>query len=294
MNDSGGAGHTVREILLDAQRRLAAAGVDAPRLNAEILLAHVLRKSRAEVVILRDERLPTDAHAAFDQALVRRLRREPLQHITGRTEFWSLEILCDRSALVPRPETELLVEAALECLKGVASPVIADIGVGTGCVSVAIATERPDAHIHCTDIDPHTLSLAERNLKLHNLGGRVSLMEGDLVEPLFRIGLAGTLDGIVSNPPYIPTADLADLQPEVRDYDPRGALDGGASGLEVIRRLAKETPGLVKTGGFLALEIGAGQAQDVRKIIDAGGAWRCAQTILDGAGHERVIVARRE
>jgi release factor glutamine methyltransferase len=237
---------------------------------------------------------PQDVATQIERDLQRREGREPLQHIIGETEFWSLSILCSPCALVPRPDTEVLVQAALDLVRNVPSPRIADIGTGTGCIPVAIAHERPDARILAVDIDPGALGLAESNLTRHNLTRQVELIQGDLAEPLAQRGLNGAFDLVVSNPPYIETAELNRLEPEVREHDPRVALDGGRDGLDIIRRLVKEILPLLRAGRFLAVEVGAGQPGSVRELLRSHPGWGETRTIRDSGGIERVIVARKE
>ena len=198
--------------------------VDAPRLCAEMLMAHLLGCDRAALHRRSKDALSMDEAARFEELLARRAAREPVQHIVGRTEFWSLDILCDPSALIPRPETEVVVETALGVLKDSAAPAIADIGTGTGCIAIALATELPGARLYASDISRDALELAARNLAAHGLAQRVQLLEGDLAEPFLKQGLAGRLDAVVCNPPYVAESDKPALQPEVRDYEPEAAL----------------------------------------------------------------------
>jgi release factor glutamine methyltransferase len=282
------------DLLRSGEERLRVAGVDSPRFNAEKLLAHAFGCDRSLLLTRSKDDVPPEVISNFEKALRRRELREPLQHILGETEFWSLPIFCDRRALVPRPETEVLVRTALDLIREVPSPRIAEIGAGSGCIAVALAHERPDARIVAADIDPDALALAESNLKRHNLTRFVELIQGDLAGPFAERGDYGSFDLAVSNPPYIETAELERLEPEVREHDPRRALDGGRDGLEVIRRLVDEIPPLLRAGGFLVMEIGAGQAGSVREMIRSRPGWGPVRTLRDGAGIERVVVARKE
>ena len=241
-------------------------GVDAPRACAESLLAHALNADRTALYRLPREPLAPEAARAFLAALTRRLRHEPLQHIIGRTEFWSQTIRCDKRALVPRPETELAVEAALDCIRGVAEPVAADIGTGTGCVAMAIALERPDARVYAGDISPDALDLARENLRRANLADRVTVLQGDLAQPFMDAALAGHVHVVVCNPPYVANDEIPTLQAEVRDFDPRLALAGGADGLDFYRRLFIEAAPLLAVDGGMVLELGDGQAESVRDL----------------------------
>jgi release factor glutamine methyltransferase len=191
--------------------------------------------------------------------------------------------------LVPRPETETLVEAALERVGPTAH--VADVGTGSGAIAIALASELGSGTFVATDRSAAALEVARANASAHGLAQRIEFLEGDLLAPL--AGRAGRLDAIVSNPPYIPTADLVGLQPEVRDHEPRAALDGGPDGLDVITRLVGGAPQLLRRGGWLLLEIGAGQAAAVRALLERSGEYDGIATRSDLAGIERVVIARR-
>ena len=267
--------------------------MDAPRLATEKLLAHVLGCERIDLYTRFEQALPPDAIGRFRDLVRRRAAREPIQHLIGGTEFWSLAIQCDARALVPRPETELVVRAVLDAAHDRTGPAVADIGTGTGCIAVAVAKELPEASVVASDVSADALVLAAENLKANDLAERVRLIEGDLAQPFLAEGLEGCFDIVASNPPYVTDADLETLDPEVRDHDPRLALAGGEDGLDVIRRLSEETPSLLKENGFLIMEIGHDQAGPVRDLLAASG-WRVETTLPDGAGIERVVVAQRE
>jgi len=275
-------------------RRLRRAGIESPRLEADLLLGHVLGCSRAELLARPERPAPVECAAAFEAALLRRLRREPIQHILGRTEFWSMSFRTDARALVPRPETELLVQGALEFLAGRAGgepPAIAEIGVGAGAVILALARELPSARLYASDVSCEALALAAENARLHGVRERVRFLEGDLAAPYLQAGLAGRLDLVLSNPPYIPSGDIAGLQPEVREYDPRVALDGGGDGLAIVRRLLKDAAVLLRAGGRMILELGLGQPAAMGGIAAVHG-WRVERVLRDHRGIERVVAMR--
>lgn len=284
----------IEEILRSGAERLRRAGVDGPRFNAEKIIAHILGCDRAMLIARANDTVPSELSNRMEQDIARRESRQPLQHIIGETEFWSLPIHCDRRALIPRPDTEILVKTALDFLRSIPAPRVAEIGTGTGCISISIARERPDAHVMAVDIDPGALELAESNVTRHNLTRQVELIQGDLAGPLLARGLSGRFDLILSNPPYVNTAQLEQLEPEVREHDPRLALDGGKDGLDIIKRLLNETAPLLKDSGLLAMEIGAGQANAVRDLVRANNVWSEPRTVLDANGIERVIIARKE
>jgi release factor glutamine methyltransferase len=285
----------VNELLRAGAIRLREADVESPRLCVEMLMAHLLGCDRVALHHCSRDELSTDDAARFEALLTRRVAREPVQHIVGRTEFWSLDILCDSSALIPRPETEVVVETALGVLKNSAAPAIADIGTGTGCIAIALAMELPGARLYASDISREALTLAARNLSAHGLTQRVQIIEGDLAEPFLRLGLAGQFDAIVCNPPYVAESDKPTLQPEVRDYEPEAALYGGPDGLQVIARLLAETGPLLKPAGYLIIEIAQGQARAARELAETfAGCWCVIRTIADPAGIERVLLIQKE
>lgn len=280
---------TVAETLDRGRARLAAAGVGSAALDALVLLEHAAGLGRAAVLARGREALDGAAAAAYERLLGERERRVPLAYVTGEREFWSLRLRVDRRVLVPRPETETLVESALELLRPGAR--FADVGTGSGAVAVALARELgPGAYV-ATDRSAGALSVARANAEAHGVARSIEFLEGDLLAPL--AGRPQALDGIVSNLPYIPTAEVAGLEPEVRDHEPRAALDGGADGLEVIGRLVGAAPALLRRGGWLLLEIGSGQAGAVGRLLARSGAFDQVTTRRDLAGVERVVGARR-
>jgi len=279
------------QLIRRAAQKLAAAGIEAPRLTAERLLAHLLDTDRSS--LYRDARpLPGATVAEFTRLVARRCRHEPLQHLVGKTEFWSLTILCDKRALIPRPETELSVRAALDFIADIPAPVVYDVATGTGCIAIALARERPDARIFASDISTDALELAAENLRLHGLLNRVRLLHGDLGQAFFETTLAPPADLVVCNPPYVAEAEIPTLQPEVRDHDPHPALCAGQDGLLFHRRLVRELPPLLKRNGGLVLELGDGQARDVCVLARDSG-WHSVHLIKDAACIDRVLVARR-
>ena len=280
---------TVLEVIQRSTEFLQRHGVDSPRLQIELLLAHVLKLPRLQLYLNHDRAL-ADAELAALRALVqRRAKHEPLQHLVGSTSFFGLEIAVSPAALVPRPETETLVELALTALAKSTSPqpAILDFGTGTGCIAIALTAKVPTAFVHALDISDTALALARGNAERNALSGRIAFHLGDgfpALPPELRFDL------IVSNPPYIPHTEIATLQPEVRDFDPRLALDGGADGLDFYRRLASEAPArLNASGGFFA-EFGDGQEDSVQRIFTQAG-WQRVVIHRDLSGRPRVIEA---
>lgn len=279
-------------ILRRAAAFLKDSGVEAPRLCAELLLAHALHCERADLYIRPHGPVPDEPMARFQKLLHRRARHEPVQYLTGRAEFWSLSILCDRRALIPRPETELIVEEALRLCRTKRAPVIADIGTGTGCIAIALARELIEARVYASDISPQALELAAANVEEHRLGKRIELLEGDLAAPFLAAGLTNGFDLIVCNPPYVSEGEVETLQAEVRDYEPRQALVAGADGLAFVGRFFLEAGALLKRDGSAIIEIADGRAEAVRGLArDAG--WHTLRIRKDAAGIERTFVGRR-
>jgi release factor glutamine methyltransferase len=251
------------EVLRGTERYLADRGVENPRLNAEHLLAHALGLKRMELYLQFDRPLTESERAPLRDLVKRRGAREPLQHVLGTAEFHGRTFACDKRALVPRPETEQLVELALEMAKEKPAATILDIGTGSGVIALTIALELPSATLHATDLSPDALALAAENAARHALTDRIVFHQADLLPPD-----DARFDLIIANLPYIPAEEIASLSPEVR-HDPASALDGGADGLDLIRRLIETAPDRLAPGGALLLEIGLGQADAVNTLLSA-------------------------
>jgi release factor glutamine methyltransferase len=283
---------TAAALLEEAAAALAAAGVPDARWDAERLLRHVLGWDRAALVAGPDHPV-APADAARVRALVaRRASREPLQHILGVQAFWKHEFLVTPAVLVPRPDTEVLVETALRLIEGVRRPVVVDVGTGSGCIALSIAAERPDAVVHATDVSPSALEVAVANGRRLGLEGRVAFHLGHLLEPLSgpeRRGLEPSL--VVSNPPYVDPAECDTLAPEVRDHEPALALFPPGDALSVYRALAPAAAGLLASGGALAVEIGPALAPAVREILGSAG-FEGVAVVPDLAGRPRVVSGR--
>lgn len=280
-------------LLSQAVDELAARGIPDPRLDVEVLLAHALRTDRADLYTRLHESLLPGPVEAFRGLLRRRARREPLQYITGVQEFWSLEFKVNPRVLIPRPETEVVVETALRLLPQSAirnqQSVILDIGTGSGCIAIALAKELPQAEVWATDISPDALAVASENARHHDIAQRIRFLQGDLFLPVTKDGF----ELIVANPPYIARSQLTALQPEVRDWEPRIALDGGPGGLDFYRRLLREGPTYLRAGGWLVMEIGHGQGKAVMRLTRERRDLGDCRCVADYAGRERVIIACR-
>lgn len=262
------------------------------RYTMEVLLEHVLGAKRADLYCDYGRRLTPEEMRRLKSYVAGRLARNPLWRLVGEVEFYGLAIRVNDRVLIPRPETELLVERAVEELARLPREGLryaADIGTGSGNIAIAIARTVPGVFVYATDLSPDALAAAESNARLHGVDGAICLLCGDLLAP-FAPGGAGRLDVIVSNPPYVSDAEWADLPPEVRDREPRLALHGGTDGLEIIRRLVAGAPGVLSPGGALIIEVGRGQASPVREMMARDGAFGRVEVHKDYSGIERVVV----
>ena len=284
----------VAAILTEAGKCLAEAGIDDPFLEAETLLGHMLGINRAGVIARFRDKLDEAAVEAFCGLVKRRAAREPLQYITGKQEFFGLDFRVGPSVLIPRPETEYLAQEAVGflALSGREKPLAADIGTGSGCIAVAIAAKVTGATIFAVDASDTALAAARENAAANGAGDRIKFLKGDLLSPLGEEGLAGRLDLVASNPPYIPSGDIPGLQAEVL-FEPHSALDGGLDGLDAIRRLIGEAPEYLRPGGLLLVEIGFGQADAVKSLVSENSGLVFDKFIIDFSGIERVLRARK-
>jgi release factor glutamine methyltransferase len=288
----------IAQVLAQAEAELTAAGITGPRLDAEVLLAHSLDTTRAGLYARFHTALPLSQFEIFRQFLHRRLQREPLQYITGVQEFWSLEFAVDQRVLIPRPETELVVETVLHLFSAIRNPQsairsrILDVGTGSGCIAVALATELPDAAIWAADISSDALAVATLNARRHNVHQRIRFLQGDLFAPV--AGQGHLFELIVSNPPYIARHDLLTLQPEIRNWEPRNALDGGEDGLNFYRRLLGEASHCLSANGWLVMEIGAGQDAAIMPLLRENEGFTGSFSTPDYAGRGRVVAARKK
>ncbi len=290
---------TSAEALAWTVSRFTGAAIEQPRLDAELLLAEALGCDRVDLYANPDRSLGVEERARYRGLIQRRLDGEPVAYILERKAFRYLTLAVSPAVLIPRPETELLVEAVLAFAAGDRGGLVAaDIGTGSGAVAVSVAREIDGARVYATDVSEEALGLASENAKAAGVSDRIDFLQGDLLEPLAsgiaRVpdiaeapGIAGTLDVVVSNPPYIPTAEIDALPAEISRYEPRGALDGGADGLSVLRRIIDAAPDFLRPGGLLALEIGEAQADAVSTMMKD----RFDQiTVLrDLAGLDRVV-----
>lgn len=279
---------TVGSILKWTEQYFREKGVESPRLDAEILLSHVLEKERIYLYVEFDAPLERQELARFRALVKQRAMRVPVAYIVGYKEFMGLRFSVTPDVLIPRPDTEILVEAALGRLEKLSAPRLLDIGVGSGAILLSLLAKLPEATGVAVDISPEALEVARRNAEALGVAQRVVFRCGDLYAPV-----AGeTFDAVLSNPPYIPEADLAALAPEVRK-EPRGALAAGRDGLDFYRRLTARGAEFVRADGFLALEIGVFQAAAVAALAEGMQGFGKAEVLKDYGGIERVVLARK-
>ncbi|MGL4552810.1 MAG: peptide chain release factor N(5)-glutamine methyltransferase [Gemmataceae bacterium] len=278
---------TIRRLLDWTKTFLAGKGIESPRLDAELLLAHALGCPKIALYTRFDEVADDAKRAAFRELVQQRVKGRPVAHLLGKKEFYSLEFEVGPAVLVPRPDSEWLVTEAEALIKPLPTPAVLDLGTGSGCLAVAIAVRVKSAAVTAVDISPEAAAVAARNAEKHKVADRVRVLAGDLFGPV-----AGeAFDVIVSNPPYVPSADIARLDPGVRDHEPRLALDGGADGFAVIDRLLAGGAAALKPGGAMLIEIGFDQAEEARRRFAAAG-WTIDREVKDGGGHVRVLRLR--
>lgn len=280
---------TIGRILKWTEQYFKDKGIESPRLDAEVLLAHVLEKQRIYLYVHFDEPLQPGELAAYREMIKKRVLRVPVAQILGEKEFMGLTFKVTADTLVPRPDTEILVQAAVDRLRAMAGeePLrFADIGTGSGAICLSVLHYLSDTVADTVDISPAARAVAEENAASLGLADRVTFHTGDLLQPLSGISFAA----ILSNPPYIPEADIATLAPEVRLKEPHTALSGGQDGLDFYRRLAKEAPAMLVPGGFTAFEVGIHQAGDVADLLKANPLIDRTEILPDYAGIDRVVV----
>ncbi len=281
---------TVLEIIKRSTDFLVRKGVESPRLQTELLLAHLLGLPRMKLYLNFERVLTPSEVEKFRELIQRRGQREPLQYIVGSTSFCGLEIALNQHVLIPRPETELLAERGWQMLNGEhRAPLVLDFGTGSGCVAIVLAIKSPKTQVCALEICPAAIVVARQNADRHGVAERIQFFEGDSFAVLPR-ELA--FDLIISNPPYIPTAEIETLQPEVRDYEPRRALDGGVDGLDYFRHLAAAAPRFLKPSGSLMVEFGDGQSEATREIFQHE-KWIVDAIHEDYTRRPRILVAKR-
>jgi release factor glutamine methyltransferase len=284
--ETGGGGGTLHQALADASKVLQHAGNRNPTRDAELLLLYATGLSRTDLVTQPERQLSTAEFRKYRELIGRRERSEPIQYITGEREFYGLRLVVTPGVLIPRPETEHLVEAALERIPLDVPVRIVDVGTGSGAIAIALAVARPLLKILATDISAAALEIAKSNAAAHGVNERVQFCESDLLAGLEH----GRLDMVVSNPPYIASRELDTLDVEVRDYEPATALFAGPTGVEIYERLIPQAANALRPGGWLIMEIGAGQQLQLSRLLND---WSQVSFVPDLQGIPRVVLAQR-
>lgn len=276
-----------------ARRSLDQAGLENAAQETLWLLAHALGLQRHHLASKAEQPVSNELWARAELLVARRAAREPLQYILGTQEFCGLEFHVSPAVLIPRPETELLVQEVVGRGGLHEGGILVDVGTGSGCVAITLATILNRARIVALDRSPEALAVAKLNAEQHAVGDKIEWVEGDLLLPLRARGMAGEVDVLVSNPPYIAEADWPGLQPEVRDYEPRLALVGGPRGTELPERLLRDAREFLAPGKLLVMEIGQDQAATLRRTAEQIGGYAALQVVEDAAGIDRVVIAQR-
>ncbi len=278
----------ITEMLKNATEILQESGIAEPRREANSLLIFALKKDRTFLIAHDDYELSEEEETKFQSFLQRRANREPFQYITGIKEFYGLDFWVTPDVLIPRPETEIVVENAIEILKKCENPRFCEVGVGSGCISIAILYNVEESSANGLDISQKALEIAKQNAKNHRVSERLKLKISDVFDNLNE----EKFDLIVSNPPYIPHDDIENLQTEVRDFEPLTALTDGKNGLSIIEKIITDAPRFLKPDGFLLMEIGYGQAETVKEFFHAK-LWQNVEILPDFQGIPRTIKARK-
>jgi release factor glutamine methyltransferase len=287
------ASNTIDALLAWARQVLDQTGIENAAQESRWLVGHALGLEPHQLVSQAEQPVPPEQRTQAESLVARRAAREPLQYILGTQEFCGLEFFVSPAVLIPRPETEVLLQEALRAVDLNKNSVLVDVGTGSGCVAVTLATIVQQARILAVDRSPEALAAAKANAERQTVADRIEFIEGDLLSPLRDRGLKGQVDVIVSNPPYIAESDWAGLQPEIRDFEPRSALVSGPTGTEFHDRLLRESKEYLVPGGSLVMEIGQGQRPAIQKMAEQLGGYTPIETAKDGAGIERIVIFRR-
>lgn len=281
---------TIGSILQWTTRHFEKYGIPEPRLEAEVLLAAALNCPRLTLHVRQDEELSKDTLQQFKSYVIERQKRRPVAYILGEKEFMGLRFFVDEHTLIPRPETELLVEAAQRRIEAGQDNTVVDLCTGSGCIAVSLAKLSPARKVYACDISLDALKVAQANIDQHGVGRKVFIKYGDLLAALEGEVQQGAVDMVVSNPPYVAESELAFLEPEL-GFEPRLALDGGKDGLDYYRRIAAESRPYIRTGGCLLLEMSAAKSVQIREIVENAG-WTVEEVIKDYSGLDRVMVVK--
>jgi len=279
------------KILNQAVERLRSAGVDRPRTTAELLLGAVLDAKKIDLYLNPNRLLTSDQIGKFNKFLEERIKGKPIQYIIGSTEFFGLEFEVNPHVLIPRPETETLVEKVMESLRNLSSPEIIDLGTGSGAIAISLARNIKDSFVYAVDISSDALKVARRNARKHGVEDRMDFLCGDLFEPLRNRKREETIDCVVSNPPYVSQEEFDQLPGEVKDYEPIVALRTEDEGTSFHKRIIRGSLDFLKEGGILALEVGLGQANEVANLIADTKKFKEIKIERDLGGIERIVMA---
>ncbi len=286
---------TVGQALKNIRKIFKDKGIMNPDREAEILLSYFLEMSRSEIYLNSDRILKDIEKTQLEKKIHKRIEKIPLQYITKHQEFMGMDFLVEKGVLIPRPETEILVEEVIRKLKNYKCSRVADLGTGTGIIAVSIAKFIEDVIIYATDISKKSLQIALKNAQKHGCKNKIIFLQGDLFEPFIGIIKKNSLDGIISNPPYIDSHDFESLPPEIKDNEPKVALAGGIDGLDYYRKIIKKSPQYLKKNGFMALEVGFDQSKIVKDlIIKENNFNQNIEITKDYLGIERVVIAYRK
>lgn len=278
---------SIGSILTWGIKTLKDGGIENPQLDAEVLLAYVLKKDRVYLYLDSQKQLEKRLELNYKSLIKERLNHKPISYITGHKEFMSLDFIVNESVLIPRPETEVLVETV--CKMGDSASIVLELGTGSGAIAVSIAKYNQDWKVVATDISFQALLVASENAKVHNVSKRVSFIHTNLFDGLSKRKL---FDWVVSNPPYVPAGDLDSLSDDIKKYEPRMALDGGKDGLDIIKQILIQSPDVLKIGGYIALEIGYGQSSKIIDFASALGMYSDYFTVNDYSGIPRVFCCK--
>jgi release factor glutamine methyltransferase len=287
---------TILQVLNGWADRLKGHRIENPRLNAELMMAHALGLTREKLYMELQREIDPKEQAVIESLMQRRIQGEPLQYILGHQEFWSIDLNVDPRVLIPRPETELLIEQALLILSNAFSSRtlrILEIGTGSGAIAISLARELRNAFVVATDISDRALRLAKENALRAGVERQIAFVLGDLFSPFRREGERGGMDVILSNPPYVGRSEIESLAEEVKGHEPRGALDGGEDGLDFYRKIIGQAPACLNDRGWLLLEMGQGQGTRVVEMIRQRGVFREPEVLRDFSGTERAIKAQK-
>jgi release factor glutamine methyltransferase len=274
---------TISQAIAEGVRRLHASGIDQERRTAGLLLCHAIGIDRTHLLTKSEEEIDDARYNIYLGLLERRAAGEPVQYLTGHQEFYGLDFTVTPDVLIPRSETEFLIEQVLKIVDNqkLDQPLIVDVGTGSGCIAVTLAVNIPNARLITTDVSARALNVARDNAAKHRVIDRIEFLEGDLLGPLANRGLEGSVEIIASNPPYVDEALKSSIQREVREWEPHAALFGGVDGVEFYRRLLRDCLEFLKIGGYLVVEIGYGQLEVIKRMVETSSSLKIVEVIND-------------